>query len=133
MINVLRRADVKRAYIHAATVRRLEMERNTHPRFSRKAIVGACLIPFAFLAVAGMLMTSTVKVAENTGTGNPGNVAPVWIVLFILLPGLATPFVTTILGFISVSQIRHSRGMLTWAWGWRFSMLCSSQPLLLSR
>ncbi len=104
------------------------------PRFSRKAIVGAAWAPFFFIFVLGALMTVTVEshpamvVHRSTGfmeadgtlhgdsqveTGHLQGKSWAGIGLkmlfLVMLPlGLAAPFGTTILGFIAISDIRHS-------------------------
>ncbi|MEO7297940.1 MAG: serine/threonine-protein kinase, partial [Verrucomicrobiota bacterium] len=82
----------------------------TPPHFSRKAIWGAAWAPLFFIAA---LMFTVRTVTVSPGGPSPG---PAWwqlLLRFTLLPlGLAAPFGTTILGWISVTQIRHSAGKL---------------------
>lgn len=116
--------------------------RQTPPRFSRQAILGAVWAPFFFIIVLMTLFLSTARLEGPTATtrtegraGNDnGNVTssetekvPVpsgdslddrtiwqWFMLVIVLPiGLAAPFGTTILGLVAISNIRHSNGRLT--------------------
>jgi type II secretion system protein G len=77
------------------------------PRFSRKAIIGAAWAAF-FLSLG----TLFVGVRMTAGASGPAW----WAVLLgvpVMLLGLTSPFVTTILGAIALSQIRHSAGRLT--------------------
>ena len=76
-------------------------------RFSRLAIIGAAWAPFFFISFAILFMPFTVQGAYD-------GPSPLEIFLrFTLLPlGLAAPFVTTILGWIAVSQIRRSAGKI---------------------
>jgi serine/threonine protein kinase len=80
-------------------------------RFSRKAIWGAVWAPLFFLVAVAVFMPFRVTVAPDSPP--PG---PAWwqIVLSVtLLPlGLTAPFGTTVLGWIAISQIRHSPGRL---------------------
>jgi serine/threonine protein kinase len=81
------------------------------PRFSRTAIIGAAWAPWFFIAAVLFFTTTDVDTV-------PGSLPPDpdwWQVLlgFTVLPlGLTAPFGTTILGGISISQIRHARGRL---------------------
>ena len=85
-------------------------------RFSRTAIVGACWAPL-FLFAFFMFFSISVKVESTAGAEPPG---PAWwqyLLMFTLLPlGITSPFGTTILGWISVSQIRRSAGKLHGMW-----------------
>jgi predicted Ser/Thr protein kinase len=80
----------------------------TAERFSRKAILGACWIPFVFSI---LLMFVPVRVV--TGTSQAG---PSWwqILLGVLtLPlGFTAPLGTTLLGWLAVTDIRRSRGRI---------------------
>src|SRR5207245_1444637 len=81
-------------------------------RVSRTAIAGAVWVPLFFMAAFSLFWVSKpIMVPE--GTQPPG---PAWWqlgLMFTLLPlGLAAPFGTTILGWISVTQIRRSAGRL---------------------
>jgi len=77
------------------------------PRFSRTAIVGACWAPLFYIGFV-MFFIGPVPVGEYHG--------PEWwpyFLMFTLLPlGFASPFVTTILGCVAISQIRRSAGKL---------------------
>ncbi|HTX22223.1 MAG TPA: protein kinase [Candidatus Aquilonibacter sp.] len=81
---------------------------DAEPHFSRTAIVGAflALLPFV-LALIGPILTGTV--VHNDLRGMIGGTA---------LPALALlfAFVVTILGWIAVTQIRHSAGKLYGLW-----------------
>ncbi|MEO6183537.1 MAG: serine/threonine-protein kinase, partial [Verrucomicrobiota bacterium] len=99
----------------------------TPPRFSRMAIVGATWAAFFGLMLLLMFMPWTGQITQYRGSTwwrefctflfahglpmfNPNS--PTWG-MFTLLPlGLAAPFVTTILGWIAVSQIRRSAGKI---------------------
>lgn len=85
------------------------------PAFSRTAIAGAFWAPmFLLIFLAVMFWLQPVAVRQ------PGQLASEpeiswwqWLFRFTLLPlGLAAPFGTTILGWVAVSQIRHSAGRL---------------------
>jgi len=83
-------------------------------RFSRAAIVGAFCMPLAILLFVPVLVLTDprplrsseffIKMRETTG-------GFVLVILFALF-GLATPFVTTILGIVSITHIRQSAGRL---------------------
>jgi serine/threonine protein kinase len=85
-------------------------------RFSRTAIVGACWAPLILFAYI-MWFSVSVSVPLSPGEEPPG---PSWwqyLMMFTLLPlGLTSPFGTTILGWVSVSQIRRSAGKLHGMW-----------------
>ena len=76
-------------------------------RFSRAAIWGATWVPL-FFTLALVFFGKKVVSGEDHG--------PAWwqtLLTFTLLPlGVAAPFGTTILGWISVTQIRRSAGKL---------------------
>jgi serine/threonine protein kinase len=79
------------------------------PRFSRKAIVGACWAPLFFLALVGFTVTSDVMAHRSHGTGIP--VPGLWTLIpgsVVGILGLLAPFATTILGMLAVSDIRHA-------------------------
>jgi hypothetical protein len=85
-------------------------------RFSRAAIAGACWAPLFLLLLVPVLMYIFVhQVPDTTGPATP-KVGISLFGLIILVPclllGLSAPFGTTILGFISISQIRNSAGRL---------------------
>lgn len=72
----------------------------TEPRFSQTAIVGAFWAPVFFIM---LVLTLWVHLAGWAGI----------ILMFTLVPlGVIAPFRTTILGWIAVTQIRHSAGKL---------------------
>ena len=79
-----------------------ETARRDEPRFSRKAIVGMLLVP-AFVLSVSLTMLCIV------GGGNRVTV----LAIFVGLPGLIISFLTTFLGFIALSDIRHSKGRVT--------------------
>ncbi len=80
-------------------------------RLSRPAVWGAILAPFFFVMLMLKFTSHSHVVVE--GQQPPG---PQWwqyLLRFTVLPiGIAAPFATTILGMISISQIRHSAGKL---------------------
>jgi serine/threonine protein kinase len=81
------------------------------PRFSRAAIIGAAWAPWFFIAAVLFFTTTDVDTVLGSLPPDPDW----WQVLlgFTVLPlGLTAPFGTTILGGISISQIRHARGRL---------------------
>ena len=78
-------------------------------RFSRTAVVGACLcLPFVLSAITFVFTAlSSREIPPNALSNLVWNVAP-----FLLLFGLPGILVTTILGWVAVSQIRRSAGKL---------------------
>jgi len=87
----------------------------TPRRLSRAAIAGACIAPLALLAV----LVATLHFAMEARVTSPGTTVRAYgigpavvIVLPFLLLGLSAPFLTTILGFVSIAHIRHSTGRL---------------------
>ena len=71
------------------------------PRFSRTAIVAACWMPLFFIALAAMF------IELHTSLLSLPRVFALLVGLPLMLLGLTAPFVTTILGWIAVSQIRR--------------------------
>jgi tRNA A-37 threonylcarbamoyl transferase component Bud32 len=104
---VLNRPEVREAFVLAARLRREQSALDTQPRFSLKAIVAAVLISVTLLLAAfvGLLYLS------GRFTLDP-NQTPTLLLFVLKLPLLVVPFVATILGFIAVSEIRHSQGRL---------------------
>ncbi len=114
------------------------------PRFSRLAIIAAIWAPLFFLFMLGSLVSyssrgpdsrvsvqPTTRVDGKVVSSVPDGVinAPPdqsssaerawwqWILMYTLVPlGLASPFGTTIVGAIALTQIRHSRGRLYGLW-----------------
>ena len=91
-------------------------------RFTRAAIVGACWAPLFLLLLipVALILVSVQRVTSNGRVSGPYVSAPsapvpviglMLIVPFLLL-GLSSVFGTTILGFVSISHIRHSAGRL---------------------
>lgn len=87
----------------------------TPRRLSRAALVGACLTPLALLAV----LVATLHFGMGARVTSPGTMVRAYgigpavvIILPVLLLGLSAPFLTTILGFVSIAHIRHSAGRL---------------------
>ncbi len=82
-------------------------------RFSRTAIVGACWAPFFFVASVLFLVTSDkIPAGEYHGP----SLLQKLLAILLLVPGITAPFGTTILGWISVAQIRRSAGKLCGMW-----------------
>jgi uncharacterized integral membrane protein len=93
---------------------RIEPSKDEPPctsRLSRPAVWGAILAPFFYAMIVLTFTAHSVELVE--GQQPPG---PQWwqyLLIFTVLPiGVAAPFATTILGMISISQIRHSAGKL---------------------
>ena len=87
------------------------------PKVSRTAILGAVLLPFGILMAIVSLMpvsSATFSAVDGVTTSNlPGTTWWQWLLRLTILPlGIISPFATTILGFISISQIRASKGKL---------------------
>jgi tRNA A-37 threonylcarbamoyl transferase component Bud32 len=82
---------------------------NRESRFSRAAIVGACLAPIFFVAFL-MYFTANVQTSPGEYHGPPLLQKLAAVVLGGL--GITAPFGTTMLGWISVTQIRRSAGKL---------------------
>ena len=85
------------------------------PKVSRTAILGAVLLPFGILMAIVSLMpvsSATFSAADGVTTSNlSGTTWWQWLLRLTVLPlGIISPFATTILGFISISQIRASKG-----------------------
>ncbi|MCP4855213.1 MAG: hypothetical protein GY903_12040 [Fuerstiella sp.] len=104
-IRVLNRPDVRTAFIVRRRQRKHDADVSESPRFSRKAIVGACLIPVFLFFAPLMLMSVWI---QRAGVSEE----PAFAILMIGLPGLLAPSITTILGFMAVSEIRRSNGRL---------------------
>ncbi len=83
-----------------------------HLRFSRKAIMGAGWAAIGLITLFLTVTVQEVRVVES-GASPPG---PAWwqtLLGFTLLPlGITSPFGTTILGLIGISDIRHSGGRI---------------------
>ncbi len=86
-------------------------------RFSRTAIVGACLgLPFILSVIGMTVFYFSISEAANS---EPANVAANIVSTFtpfLLLFGLPGIFVMTILGWVAVTQIRRSAGKLYGMW-----------------
>jgi len=87
------------------------------PKVSRSAIIGAVLLPFGILMAIVSLMpvsSATFSTVDGVTASNlPGTTWWQWLLRLTVLPlGIISPFATTILGFISISQIRASKGKL---------------------
>ena len=70
----------------------------TQPHFSRAAIVGALLVPVFIGAVVQLIFVSANFREYNL------------FALCLLIFGLCSPLLTTMFGFIGISQVRHSGG-----------------------
>ncbi|MBC8875273.1 MAG: protein kinase [Planctomycetes bacterium] len=119
---------------------KLDSPADSPPRFSRKAIIGFCWAPFFFAALLSLITTSErverergspvlphngVAVEETVQTVDDSRPSsdraefsgPTWwqwaLIGTVLLLGLTAPFGTTVLGVVSINDIRHSRGRLT--------------------
>jgi hypothetical protein len=87
------------------------------PKVSRPAIWGAGFLPFGILIAILFLVpavSANYSIVDGVPTGNlPETTWWQWLLRFTILPlGIASPFVTTILGLVSLSQIRASKGKL---------------------
>jgi hypothetical protein len=86
------------------------------PRFSRKAIWGAVWSALAVVTVLSMTVVTTVERsgAAMANAGPPaGAPTSVQIIIGLLaLVGAAAPFGTTILGVVSIGEIRRSQGRI---------------------
>ena len=82
--------------------------------FSRAAIVGACCMPLAILLFVPPLVLTDPRPLRSSEFFNMMRETTGGFVLVILfaLVGLAASFVTTILGIVSITHIRHSAGRL---------------------
>ncbi len=116
-------------------------ESQTPPRFSWKAIVGACWAPFFLLLVPTTMLVTYKEMVDsremrdrNQGIGNRVEVGngvtilrrenppngsnlstskELMLLAIILVPlGVSAPFGTTILGGLAISDIRHSQGRI---------------------
>jgi len=133
--NVLARPQVRAAFAD----RMLSVTKSAEPRFSWKAVMGASWAPFFFVALLCSVITTTerdspvteeaqIAVArepaamegpsarrtEVDARRDTSSFRPDWwqwvLVLTVLPLGLTAPFGTTILGLMSISDIRHSNG-----------------------
>ena len=85
------------------------------PRFSRTATVGASWMLLFFIVVpATVVHEQETHEFMRHGPFASALMCFVWFVF--LIPGFIAPLGTTILGWISVSQIRHSPGKLYGIW-----------------
>ena len=87
------------------------------PKVSRTAIFGAVLLPFGILMATLFLLPAsftTYSAIDGVTTSNlPETTWWQWLLRFTILPlGIISPFATTILGLVSISQIRASNGKL---------------------
>ena len=87
------------------------------PKVSRTAIIGAVLLPFGILMVTLFFLpasfTTYSAIAGVTTSSLPETTWWQWLLRITILPlGIISPFATTILGLVSISQIRASKGKL---------------------
>ena len=86
---------------------------NQGPRFSRLAIVGACLsLPFILSAMAFAFTALSSRATQSNVLAN----LVLIVTSFSLLFGLPVILVMTILGWVAVAQIRRSAGKLYGMW-----------------
>ena len=78
---------------------------------SRTAIVGVCWIPFAILAALIFYVAS-----HEGGPGETPTKLGIWMAFTVVPLGIVAPFITTILGWIAIPQIRRSAGKLYGMW-----------------
>ncbi len=89
---------------------------STPPRFSRTAIAGACWVPIALIVFVQLFsVPQTIPVQAGSPSSGPGSLAPL-IGLPQVLYWVIASLVTTILGWVAVSQIRNSAGRLYGLW-----------------
>jgi tRNA A-37 threonylcarbamoyl transferase component Bud32 len=84
---------------------------NTESSFSRTAIVGACFVPLSIIAAIAILAMAPPSI--------PTGAVALWQQEFRMGfggVGLAAAFVTTILGWLAVGQIRQSAGTIHGTW-----------------
>ncbi|MEA3188306.1 MAG: eukaryotic-like serine/threonine-protein kinase [Chthoniobacter sp.] len=80
------------------------------PRFSRTAIAGAVWSLFGWFLLGTSAVTGLIQ-NYKLQTMEAFEIPKVWFV-FLFVMGISAPFCTTILGWVSVSQIRRSAGKL---------------------
>jgi hypothetical protein len=87
------------------------------PKVSRSAVIGAVLLPFGILlAILSLMPVSST--ASSVVDGVTTSILPAttwwqWLLRITIVPlGIISPFATTILGLVSISQIRASKGKL---------------------
>lgn len=107
-IRALQRPDIQAAFDISNQQKMHKENLNRQAKFSTKAIIGAALIPLGLFFFAAVMMTTT-SVRESSVGGFPTAL----LFLFVVLPCMVAPFVTTILGIMAISDIRQSAGRLT--------------------
>ena len=95
--------------------RESEMGANVLPHFSRTAIVGACGVGVTLLAVLLWMVVYGQPAKTWMAMSQVEKVGFV-VADSIVLAACFAPFITTILGWIAVSQIRRSAGKLYGLW-----------------
>lgn len=86
------------------------------PKFSRKAIIGALMIPFPMLLLVGsvFLVRTSPAVPMPPGSAPVINSAQPSILVLAVMIVTALPLIlTTVLGMIAISDIRNSNGRIT--------------------
>jgi hypothetical protein len=73
-------------------------------QFSRMAIIGTAVLPFGFLLVLFFIPISASTFARDE------SILQMMLRYWLLALALIAPFAATILGFLSISQIRNSNG-----------------------
>ncbi len=84
------------------------------PRLSRTALWGAILAPL-FLLTLLIISGSTIVVHRVDGVSSGPPLAMRIVAMVLLVPGvvgLVSPFATTLLGILAISQIRNAKGKL---------------------
>ncbi|MDG2128062.1 MAG: protein kinase [Fuerstiella sp.] len=105
-IRVLNRSDVRHIFITRARQNKRDAEALRQPRFSRKAMFAACLPPMTLVWLA-IFMPWLYQMGPYTS--RPPVIA---YLLFLILPTLVLPFLTTVLGLLAARDIRRSDGQL---------------------
>lgn len=99
-----------------APPRGLAADSTVQPRLSRMALIGAIWALFGVIVVIpSMMLTQTVNLAEGRPSGLVYEQPPVAFTVFmavLLFIGMGAPIGTTILGAISMSNIKKSGGKL---------------------
>jgi len=82
---------------------------------SRKAIYGSIALPFGFLLILLFLPVS-IQIIERVDGRVVSAASPTvwqWIARFTILPaGIISPFISTALGLMAISEIRASKGRI---------------------
>ncbi len=83
-------------------------------RFSRAAIVGALFAPFFLFVLAGFFGVSyhVIRPGSQPIIYNWFRIFGLLVIIPLSVIGVVAPVVTTVCGFVAISQIRHSAGRL---------------------